>query len=144
MKGFAPLAARPAPTLPTSSFAFIVYRHTNTVRQSVLLPQNGSHPQIPSLLGSHTNKKRHPRKGVFFVGADEGIRTHTVAHRNLKPARLPVPPHPHISCKRYTLAIFCFFSVPSWLCNHQAVPPLLTLPFTSPSSITIAELSSKA
>ena len=108
-KGFAPLAARPAPTLPTSSFAFIVYRHTNTVRQSVLLPQNGSHPQIPSLLGSHTNKKRHPRKGVFFVGADEGIRTHTVAHRNLKPARLPVPPHPHIKERLAKHSLFLSF-----------------------------------
>ena len=29
-------------------------------------------------------------------GADEGTRTHMVSHRNLKPARLPVSPHPHI------------------------------------------------
>ena len=27
-------------------------------------------------------------------GADEGTRTHMVSHRNLKPARLPVSPHP--------------------------------------------------
>ena len=31
----------------------------------------------------------------YFRGADEGTRTHMVSHRNLKPARLPVSPHPH-------------------------------------------------
>ena len=33
-------------------------------------------------------------------GTGSGSRTHTVAHWNLNPARLPIPPYPHkISCK---------------------------------------------
>ena len=31
----------------------------------------------------------------FFSYAGSGGRTHTVAHRNLNPARLPIPPYPH-------------------------------------------------
>lgn len=33
--------------------------------------------------------------GRVPVDADEETRTPTVAHRNLNPARLPIPPHPH-------------------------------------------------
>ena len=49
--------------------------------------------------------EKSPMKSDFFgqisflspqYGADEGTRTHMVSHRNLKPARLPVSPHPHI------------------------------------------------
>ena len=49
--------------------------------------------------------EKSPMKSDFFgqisflspqYGADEGTQTHMVSHRNLKPARLPVSPHPHI------------------------------------------------
>ena len=49
-----------------------------------------------SILHPHQQKK-HPFRGA--VGADEGTRTHMVSHRNLKPARLPVSPHPHFSVR---------------------------------------------
>ena len=51
--------------------------------------------------------EKSPMKSDFFgqisillplYGADEGTRTHMVSHRNLKPARLPVSPHPQIFC----------------------------------------------
>ena len=44
-----------------------VYRKLSFVRQSVLLPQNGFHPQIPSLLGTHTNKKDTPARVSFLL-----------------------------------------------------------------------------
>ena len=44
-----------------------VYRKLSFVKQSVLLPQNGSHPQIPSLLGTHTNKKDAPARVSFLL-----------------------------------------------------------------------------
>ena len=33
---------------------------------------------------------------VIHFGTGSGSRTHTVAHWNLNPARLPIPPYPHI------------------------------------------------
>ena len=36
------------------------------------------------------------RFGFLDFGTGSGSRTHTVAHRNLNPARLPIPPYPHI------------------------------------------------
>ena len=51
-----------------------------------------ANPMEPSQSFIRTNKKAPKR---VLVGADEGTRTHMVSHRNLKPARLPVSPHPH-------------------------------------------------
>ena len=42
MKGFAPLAARPAPPLIMASFAVFLFRYRCSFGQSVLLPQIGS------------------------------------------------------------------------------------------------------
>ena len=63
----APLAARPAPTLSKSSFANGRFPYQGFVRQSVLLPQNGSHPQFLSKLGE--NKNRMPEGTSYFCGA---------------------------------------------------------------------------
>ena len=49
-----------------------VFPFPKSVRQSVLLPQNGSHPQIPSYIRLIPKNKN--TIGVFlFFGADEGI-----------------------------------------------------------------------
>ena len=40
--------------------------------------------------------------GFVLFGADNRDRTCMVAHRNLKPTRLPVPPYPHFSPNFYT------------------------------------------
>ena len=62
----------------------------------------GKFPQkFPQLNKYYFNDKCKKRGflNVFSLknphfGADEGTRTQMVSHRNLKPARLPVSPHP--------------------------------------------------
>ena len=83
------------------------------------------------------------------IGADEGTRTHMVSHRNLKPARLPVSPHPHIEfslparhIRHFSNATAVFFRTPFSLTIFHAVPPLVKAPVTLPLRITIAESSS--
>ena len=66
-QGFAPLAARPAPPLPMASFAANKAEKFPYRRQSVLLSQNGSHPQIPSFFVVYTKEKEHRRVFLFFV-----------------------------------------------------------------------------
>jgi len=64
--GLAPLAARPAPTLLTSGFASKFRVFPSFSRQSVLLPQNGSHPQVPSQ--RRNNKKiQHISDVLYFL-----------------------------------------------------------------------------
>ena len=41
------------------------YHYPNPVRQSVLLPQNGSHPRVPSYYGS-SKKMRYPTWDISF------------------------------------------------------------------------------
>ena len=86
-KGFAPLAARPAPMLLTSSFANGLFLVSIVVRQSILLSQNGSHPKIP-FSKAETKQKRicqltYSRREIFCCYAtkrrrstscEEGIR----------------------------------------------------------------------
>ena len=66
--------------------------------------------------------EKSPMKSDFFgqisflspqYGADEGTRTHMVSHRNLKPARLPVSPHPQIFCLHGFQKLNRFPSMPS-------------------------------
>lgn len=83
------------------------------------------------------------------IGADEGTRTHMVSHRNLKPARLPVSPHPHIEfllpnerTRYFSNVTAAFFKAPFSLTIFHAVPPLVKAPVTLPLRITIAESSS--
>jgi hypothetical protein len=71
MTGFAPLAARPAPTLSTSSFAFLLLLNHSAVGKA-LTPVRGSHPQILSKI-RNSNQKREHRFGVLFFGADDRI-----------------------------------------------------------------------
>ena len=50
----------------------------------------------PDALG-HTHKNPEQAiQGLLRRGTGSGGRTHTVAHRNLNPARLPIPPYPLI------------------------------------------------
>ena len=85
----------------------------NLARQSVLLSQNGSHPQIPSLLGYQTKKKNTPNGCSSFWCGRRDLNPHGVTHRNLKPARLPISPRPrYITEILYALYFrFCQFSV---------------------------------
>ena len=49
-------------------------------------------------LAVFTKKECKSRCSTYIlIGADEGTRTPMVSHRNLKPARLPISPHPLIS-----------------------------------------------
>ena len=50
-----------------------VYRYLNFARQSVLLPQNGSYPQIPSCIRIHTNEKMHPTRCIFSLVRTKGF-----------------------------------------------------------------------
>ena len=63
--GLAPLAARPAPTLSTSGFAVKFRGYSSFVRQSVLLLQNGSHPQVPSQCRK-SKKDKTPKMPCLF------------------------------------------------------------------------------
>ena len=74
--GLAPLAARPAPTLSTSDFASKFRVFPSFVRQSVLLPQNGSHPQVPSQ--RRNNKKiQHINDVLYFLVEATGLEPTT-------------------------------------------------------------------
>ena len=74
--GLAPLAARPAPTLLTSGFACKFRVFPSLVRQSVLLPQNGSHPQVPSQ--RRNNKKiQHISDVLYFLVEATGLEPTT-------------------------------------------------------------------
>ena len=73
--GLAPLAARPAPTLSTSDFASKFRVFPSFVRQSVLLPQNGSHPQVPSQ--RRNNKKiQHINDVLYFLVEATGLKSY--------------------------------------------------------------------
>ena len=61
------------------SFLFACSEHTNH-------PKKTENPNL-SLL---------QKKVRMLLGTGSGTRTHTVAHWNLNPARLPIPPYPHI------------------------------------------------
>ena len=74
--GLAPLASRPAPTLSTSGFAIKFRVFPSFVRQSVLLPQNGSHPQVP--LQRRNNKKiQHINDVLYFLVEATGLEPTT-------------------------------------------------------------------
>ena len=61
------------------------------------LPLRGAFADgAPGALG-HTHKKpEQAMQRLLRFGTGSGGRTHTVAHRNLNPARLPIPPYPLI------------------------------------------------
>ena len=103
-----------------------------------------ANPIEPSQSFIRTTQKNAP-SWVRLRGADEGTRTHMVSHRNLKPARLPVSPHPHLYNGLAAHYIFSFVSLPlSSTVSQYALPPDVILPTTSPFSMTIAALSSIA
>ena len=62
------------------------------------LPLRGAFADgAPGALG-HTHKKpEQAMQRLLRFGTGSGGRTHTVAHRNLNPARLSIPPYPLIS-----------------------------------------------
>ena len=144
-KGFAPLAARPAPTLSTSSFAdssaflYFSYGKAFCSRKTA--------PTLKSLrVVSFIPQEKDTQTGVLFLWCGRrDLNPHGVTHRNLKPARLPISPRPRlclperVRAKRYSIScIFVFFSVPSFLSNSQAVPPEDILPTSVSSFHTIA------
>ena len=52
-----------------------VCRKSTTARQSILLPQNGSHPRIPLPFRNTTQKRDAQARIPFLCGAGRGIRT---------------------------------------------------------------------
>ncbi len=89
---------------------------------------------------SARKKVKNLRNMRFFhiflrhIGADEGTRTHMVSHRNLKPARLPVSPHPHIFLLTCLLRHPPSQQLPSHVVTPAAAPyTTLTLRNTQPS-----------
>ena len=70
--------------------------------------------------GFLVNKKGSgTRRFRCLFGTGSGGRTHTVAHWNLNPARLPIPPYPHI-CSRPALGpAFSAFPGVCWPFGNQ-------------------------
>ena len=140
-KGFALLAARPAPPLSMASFA-VKYYVSNTYVGKAFSSRKTA-PTLKSLrvVGSYQKEKHQNRCFSVWCGRRD-LNPHGVTHRNLKPARLPISPRPHIWEIAYISAISSFSIFLSFTVSFHALPPLDILPTISPFSITIAALSS--
>ncbi len=139
-KGFAPLAARPAPPLSMASFAVKFFVIISFVGKAFCARKTA--PTLKSLRVFVSYQKENTCIGVLFL-----VRT-----KGFEPTRCyPQEPETCASASfatsayangNYTLAISVFFNFPSSRSIRHAFPPLERLPITSPSSITSAESSS--
>ena len=65
------------------------WRRANSLCTSIQIPKGEAGP-----LACGIQKERHDVSRVFLFGTGSGARTHRLLHRNLNPARLPIPPCP--------------------------------------------------
>ena len=94
---------------------------------------------IYAIIHQKTQKILALCKDFCIIGADEGTRTHMVSHRNLKPARLPVSPHPHFFCLS-TLVIITYplFLVKRFFCYLLKIFKIKVELYRSPLSFCTA------
>ena len=72
-RGFSPLAARPAPPLSMAVFAVELLVIVALLRQSILLSQNGSHPQILFKIREKTKKRDRTMSISFLLAQRRGF-----------------------------------------------------------------------